>query len=65
VRREELPPEGVVAGAIQVPPGGDPIVLLRNHPTTGGYPVAAVVTDDGIDALAQARPGVRVRFELR
>lgn len=64
VRREELPSEGVVAGAIQVPPGGDPIVLLRNHPTTGGYPVAAVVTDDGIDALAQARPGVRVRFEL-
>lgn len=64
VRREELPSEGVVAGSIQVPPRGDPIVLLRNHPTTGGYPVAAVVTDEGIDALSQARPGVRVRFEL-
>ena len=64
VRREELPSEGVIAGAIQVPPGGDPIVLLRNHPTTGGYPVAAVVTEEGIDALAQAQPGVRVRFEL-
>ena len=63
-RTEELPSEGVVAGAVQVPPGGSPIVLMRNHPTTGGYPVAAVVDEHGVDLLAQARPGVRVKFEL-
>ena len=63
-RREELPSEGMVAGAIQVPSGGSPIVLMRNHPTTGGYPVAAVVHEDDVDLLAQARPGVRVSFDL-
>lgn len=57
-----LPSEGMVAGAVQVPPGGRPIVLMRNHPPTGGYPVVAVVDDDGIDALAQARPGQAVRL---
>jgi KipI family sensor histidine kinase inhibitor len=61
-RRDEMPSEGMVAGAVQIPPGGSPIVLLRNHPTTGGYPVAAVVDDDGVDALSQCRPGVRVRI---
>ena len=60
----EMPSEPVVAGAIQIPHGGSPIVLLRNHPTTGGYPVAAVVDDAGVDRLAQARPGDRVRIRL-
>jgi biotin-dependent carboxylase-like uncharacterized protein len=64
-RGEQLPSEGMVAGAVQVPPNGSPIVLLRNHPTTGGYPVAAVVTEEGVDVLSQAPPGVRVRFDLR
>ncbi len=63
-RPGQLPSEGMVAGAVQIPPDGQPIVLLRNHPTTGGYPVAAVVTDAGLDLLAQARPGVTVRFRL-
>jgi allophanate hydrolase subunit 2 len=61
-RREEIPSEGMVAGAVQVPPGGYPIVLLRNRPTTGGYPVAAVVADEGIDVLSQCQPGTRVRL---
>ncbi len=63
-RGGQLPSEGMVAGAVQIPPDGQPIVLLRNHPTTGGYPVAAVVTDAGLDLLAQARPGVTVCFRL-
>lgn len=58
----ELPSEGVVTGAIQVPPSGLPVVFLADHPTTGGYPVAAVVRKAALDALAQARPGTRVRF---
>ena len=61
----QLPSEGMVAGAVQVPPDGQPIVLLRNHPTTGGYPVAAVVADADVDLLSQARPGSVVRFRLR
>ncbi len=40
--------EGLVTGAIQITPGGEPIVMLANHPTTGGYPVIAVVEPDDI-----------------
>ncbi|MGW3961959.1 5-oxoprolinase subunit C family protein [Amycolatopsis sp. NPDC005003] len=58
----ELPSEGVVTGAIQVPPSGLPVVFLADHPTTGGYPVAAVVKAAALGALAQARPGTRIRF---
>jgi allophanate hydrolase subunit 2 len=38
------------------------VVFLADHPTTGGYPVAAVVRTSALGALAQARPGTRVRF---
>ena len=52
----------MVPGALQVPPGGRVVVLGRDGPVTGGYPVIAVATDAGLDALGQARPGTRVRF---
>lgn len=58
----ELPSEGVVTGSLQVPPGGQPILFLADHPVTGGYPVIAVVTAAGIDRAAQLRPGEHVRF---
>ncbi|MBA3310579.1 MAG: biotin-dependent carboxyltransferase family protein [Nocardioidaceae bacterium] len=64
-RTEELPSEGLVTGAVQVPAGGDPLVFLADHPVTGGYPVIAVVDRRGLAACAQARPGDRVRFALR
>lgn len=60
----ELPPEGMVRGALQVPPGGRPILFLADHPVTGGYPVIAVVVDADLDRAAQLRPGDRVRFRL-
>lgn len=60
----ELPSEGVVRGAVQVPPGGAPVVFGADHPVTGGYPVAAVVLDADTDRLAQLRPGQRVRLRL-
>ena len=63
-RDGQIPSEGMVAGAVQLPPGGHPIVLMRNHPPTGGYPVVAVVDESGVDALAQAAPGQRVRFAV-
>ncbi|AWW40666.1 allophanate hydrolase [Streptomyces sp. AS58] len=58
----ELPSEGVVLGAVQVPPDGRPVVFLADHPTTGGYPVIAVVTAGDLPAAAQAVPGTPLRF---
>jgi biotin-dependent carboxylase-like uncharacterized protein len=58
----ELPSEAVVRGAVQVPHSGQPLVFLADHPTTGGYPVLAVVVDDDTDVVGQLRPGDRMRF---
>lgn len=58
----ELPSEGMVAGALQVPPSGRPVILGPDGPVTGGYPVIAVVADAARDLLGQVRPGTRVRF---
>jgi allophanate hydrolase subunit 2 len=63
-RTDELASEGLVTGAIQVPPDGQPVVMLADHPTTGGYPVIAVVDDADIGRLAQRPPGSAVRFQL-
>jgi biotin-dependent carboxylase-like uncharacterized protein len=57
---EELPTEGMVLGAVQVPPSGQPIVFLHDHPTTGGYPVVGVVLTEDLPVCAQARPGSRL-----
>jgi biotin-dependent carboxylase-like uncharacterized protein len=59
---EELPPEGTVTGAIQVPPNGQPVLFLADHPVTGGYPVVAVVASTDHDLAAQVRPGQKIRF---
>ncbi|WP_404961178.1 biotin-dependent carboxyltransferase family protein [Streptomyces sp. 147326] len=62
-RPGELPSEGMVLGAVQVPPDGLPVVFLADHPVTGGYPVVGVVPPGpALDAAAQARPGTPVRF---
>ena len=61
-RDGELASEGVVRGSVQVPPSGQPLVFLADHPTTGGYPVIGVLVDEDTDALAQVRPRERLRF---
>jgi biotin-dependent carboxylase-like uncharacterized protein len=61
-RDDELPSEGMVLGAVQVPPGGQPVVLLADHPPTGGYPVLAVVDPDDLWQCGQLRPGEELRF---
>jgi biotin-dependent carboxylase-like uncharacterized protein len=61
-RGEELRSEGLVGGAVQVPPDGQPVVFLADHPTTGGYPVVGVVDPAELAAFAQLRPGSSVRF---
>ncbi|NEB15308.1 biotin-dependent carboxyltransferase family protein, partial [Streptomyces coelicoflavus] len=58
----ELPSEGMVLGAVQVPPDGRPVIFLHDHPTTGGYPVVAVVPEPALAAAAQAAAGTPLRF---
>jgi biotin-dependent carboxylase-like uncharacterized protein len=61
-RDDELPSEGMVLGAVQVPPSGQPVVFLADHPPTGGYPVVGVVRAEDLWQCAQLRPGDQVRF---
>ncbi len=58
----QLPSEGLVEGAIQVPPDGQPIIMLADHPTTGGYPVIAVIDPADMHHAAQAAPRTHLRF---
>jgi len=60
----ELPSEGLVLGAVQVPPSGQPALFLADHPVTGGYPVIAVVRTADVDRAAQLRPGQLLRFRF-
>jgi biotin-dependent carboxylase-like uncharacterized protein len=59
----QLPSEGIVTGAVQVTADGRPLVFLADHPTTGGYPVIAVVDAADLPRLAQARPGDTVMMQ--
>jgi biotin-dependent carboxylase-like uncharacterized protein len=63
-RRGELASEGLVSGAIQALPDGHLVLFLADHPTTGGYPVIAVVDPACLPACAQARPGSKVSFRV-
>lgn len=58
----EVPTEGMVRGCVQVPPSGQPVLLLDDHPVTGGYPVVGVVPSRDVDRAAQLRPGQGVRL---
>lgn len=59
---EELPSEGTPVGAVQITAGGQPIVLLAERPTTGGYPKIATVLAADLGLLVRAQPGAVVRF---
>ena len=59
-RTGELPSEGAVTGALQVPPNGQPVLFGPDHPLTGGYPIIASVDD--VDLAAQLPPGAKLRF---
>lgn len=60
--RSSLPSEGMLPGALQVPPDGHPVALLAGAGTTGGYPVVAVVASVDLGRLAGLRSGDSVRF---
>jgi biotin-dependent carboxylase-like uncharacterized protein len=63
-RDGELPSEGTVAGALQMPPNGHPVLFLADHPVTGGYPVIAVVVPEDLPLAAQLPPGHHVKFTI-
>jgi antagonist of KipI len=60
---EELLSFGLVSGAVQVPHSGQPILLMADHQTAGGYPVVATVVSGSMPIAAQLLPGDEVRFE--
>jgi biotin-dependent carboxylase-like uncharacterized protein len=60
----ELPSEGVVRGAVQLPADGLPVLFLADHPVTGGYPVVAVLSSRAVDAASQLVAGQSVRLRL-
>ena len=60
---EELLSFGLVAGAVQVPHGGQPILLMADHQTAGGYPVVATVVSASLPIAAQLLPGDELRLE--
>ncbi|PTM40011.1 biotin-dependent carboxyltransferase family protein [Bosea sp. 124] len=57
-----IPSDGVAMGAIQVPGEGQPIVLMADRQSTGGYPKIATVIGADLGRLAQARPGTQLAF---
>lgn len=63
-RDTELLSEGMTMGTIQVPPGGQPIVMMADSPTTGGYPKIGAIASADLPLLAQCEPGKsRIRFQ--
>lgn len=61
-RAGELDTEGMQPGALQVPPSGLPVLFLKDHPVTGGYPVIAAVIAQDLPVAAQISPGQAIRF---
>jgi antagonist of KipI len=62
--KEEMISDAAFTGAVQVPPSGDPILLMADRPTTGGYPQMAVVISADLPRAGQLVPGDSVRFSF-
>lgn len=60
--RLDMPSEGILRGSVQVPGSGDPLVLMADHQTTGGYPKIATMISADQDTFAQLRPRQPVQF---
>jgi len=62
-KREELRSEATMFGCLQVPPSGQPILLMADRQTTGGYPIIGTVISVDLPKIAQAVPGSAIRFQ--
>ena len=56
--------EGLIKGVIQIPPDGNPIIMLSDHGTIGGYPKIGVIISADYDRLVQLAPGSKIKFKL-
>ena len=56
--------EGLIKGVIQIPPDGNPIIMLSDHGTIGGYPKIGVIISADYDRLVQLTPGSKIKFKL-
>jgi antagonist of KipI len=65
VTTETLLSTATLAGGVQVPPGGEPILLMADRQTTGGYPIVAAVAADDLGAAGQLAPGDWIAFDWR
>ncbi|SDB94244.1 5-oxoprolinase subunit B/C family protein [Acinetobacter boissieri] len=61
-QHQELSSEGTVTGALQIPPSGQPVLFMNDHPLTGGYPVIATVAHYHLDLVAQIPAGCLIKF---
>ena len=64
-KQQSFVSEGIALGAIQIPANGQPIVLMRDRQTIGGYPKMGCVCQRGLNRLAQATPGTQIRFFMQ
>ena len=60
--QQELPSEGTCTGALQIPPNGQPVLFMNDHPLTGGYPVIGAVAQHHLDQVAQMPAGSWIKF---
>ena len=63
IKSHNIASEGIIKGSIQVPGNGDPIVLMNDHPTIGGYPKIAIVILSDLVKLAQLPVGTNFNFQ--
>ena len=64
LKAKNIRSEGLVKGVVQIPPDGDPIIMLSDHGTIGGYPKIAAVISADYDKLIQTPPGKKLKFKL-
>ena len=64
VYKRQILSEGILPGSIQIPSNGQPIVLLRDIPCTGGYPKIALLDSEDISKISQLPPGSKITFDL-
>ena len=64
IKEKNIRSEGIVKGAIQIPPDGNPIIMLSDHGTIGGYPKIGVVISADYDKLVQLVPNSKIKFKL-
>jgi allophanate hydrolase subunit 2 len=63
IKSHNIPSEGIIKGSIQVPGDGNPIILMNDHPTMGGYPKIAIVILTDLSKIAQLPIGSQINFK--